>query len=85
MKRRVPPTIDERALVTTVNGAVAMLGSCRDKVYELIRDREIDSYLDGAARRITVASIKGYIERKLAASDTFERARYPQRGSEHTP
>ena len=39
--------------------------------------KELDSYRDGEARRITVASIRAYAARKLAAAETFERARHP--------
>jgi hypothetical protein len=72
-------TTDERALLTDVDGLVAMTNSCRDMAYKLIREREVESFLQGRSRRITIASIKGYIERKLASASTFERARYPAR------
>jgi excisionase family DNA binding protein len=74
-KRR--PTVDEHALVTSVNGACILLNKARDRVYALIKSGDLESYLDGRARRITTASIKDYIGRKLAASKGFERARYP--------
>ena len=79
MKRRErrKPLVSEAALVTSVNGACVMLDCGRDKLYELCRLGELESYLDGKVRRITVASIKQRIERKLAAAKTFERARYP--------
>jgi hypothetical protein len=32
-------TVDEWALVADVDGTSAMLNACRDKVYELIRER----------------------------------------------
>jgi len=70
-------TTDERALVTDVDGAAAMIDGSRDTVYKLLHGRELESFLQGRARRITIASIKGYIERKLASASTFERARYP--------
>jgi hypothetical protein len=36
--------------------------------YELLAAGELDSFADGNARKITVASIKSYIERRLAES-----------------
>jgi excisionase family DNA binding protein len=39
-----------------------------DKVYELIRAGEVDSFLIGRARRITFASIRRYVARQLAAA-----------------
>ena len=66
---------DERALVTDVDGACAMLNRSKDSIYALLHAGELESYLDGRARRITIASIKGYIDRKVSAE--FARARYP--------
>jgi hypothetical protein len=38
------------------------------RLYQLIRNGELDSYIDGQrARRITMASIKRYIARQLRA------------------
>jgi Helix-turn-helix domain len=38
------------------------------KLWELIKEGELDSFLDGNRRRITTASILDYIARRLAAS-----------------
>src|SRR5262245_6359469 len=46
--------------------AFAMLGVGHSRGYELINSGELESYLDGSARKILVASIKAYIERRLA-------------------
>jgi excisionase family DNA binding protein len=76
--KKSQPTLEDGAYVTTVSGAREKLGGkSRDLIYELIRNGELDSYLDGRRRLITTASIRAYVERKLAASKTFERARYP--------
>ena len=75
-KRKERP-LDDRALVTDAGRACAMLGVCKDKLYILLREKELDSYLEGRSRRITVASIRAYVARKLAAAETFERARHP--------
>jgi hypothetical protein len=45
-----------------------MLGCGNTAGYALLKAGEIDSFKDGAARKIVVASIHRYIERKLAAA-----------------
>jgi excisionase family DNA binding protein len=69
--------VDGRALVTDVDAACAMLDKSKDGVYALLHSGELESYLDGRSRRITIASIKNYISRKIATTTTFTRARYP--------
>jgi excisionase family DNA binding protein len=75
--------IDERALVVDVGTAGAMLGKCKDRVYDLLRSGELESYRDGRSRRITVASIKRYVDRQLALSRTFTPGWWPG-GNRHT-
>jgi excisionase family DNA binding protein len=73
-----PSTPEDSAYVVTIKGARERLGGkSHDLIYELIRTGELTSYLDGRRRLITTESIKAYVERKLAAAKTFERARYP--------
>jgi hypothetical protein len=48
--------------------AWAMLGCGNTRGYELLNAGELESFLDGKARKIVVASIHKYIERKLAAA-----------------
>jgi hypothetical protein len=59
---------DTERLVVSPHRACIMLGVGITRLYELIAARELDSYLDGRARRITVASIHRRIARRLAAS-----------------
>jgi hypothetical protein len=47
--------------------------------YELINTGQLDSFLDGKARKITVASILRYIARKLAAAGAARAAPQPRR------
>jgi hypothetical protein len=75
-KRR--PAVDPNALVVSVNGAGVLLNACRETVYDLIRGGQIDSFLDGRRRKVSVASIRSYIAHKLANADPSERARHPQ-------
>jgi hypothetical protein len=45
-----------------------MLGFGASKVKELIRSRELESYVDGGARRVLTESIYDYIARKMEAT-----------------
>jgi excisionase family DNA binding protein len=55
------------ALVVGPHQTGVMLNCGRTRVYELLAAGELDSFRDGRARKITVASIHRYIERRLAA------------------
>jgi hypothetical protein len=59
---------DPEPLVVRPATAWAMLECGHSHLYDLIATGELDSFLDGAARKITVASIKAYIARQLAKS-----------------
>ena len=56
-----------RPLVVSMAEAGVLLNSGVDKLYELIEAEELDSYLEGTRRKITMASIERLIERRLAA------------------
>ena len=56
------------ALVVKPARACQMLSCGRTRLYQLIAAKELDSFLDGGARKITIASIHRYIERQLAAA-----------------
>jgi excisionase family DNA binding protein len=60
-------------LVVKPKVAWQMLGIGNTRGYELIAAGELESYRDGRSRKITVASIKRYVERQLAASGSAER------------
>jgi hypothetical protein len=69
-------------LVVRFRQAQRMLGDCgHDELYRKIKNGELESYLDGRRRLITVASIKADIARKVtAAAETgFQRAK----GADH--
>jgi hypothetical protein len=59
---------DER-LVTSPRRAAALLDCGVTRVYELINSGELESYLDGASRKITIRSIRARIERLLDRSE----------------
>jgi hypothetical protein len=46
-----------------------MLGCGNTYGYQLLGAGELESYLDGSSRKITVASIRAYIARKPAAAE----------------
>jgi hypothetical protein len=45
-----------------------MLGCGNTRGYELLAAGELDSFLDGRSRKITVASIHAYVARRLTAA-----------------
>jgi hypothetical protein len=53
-------------LVASVNETMATLKNGRAKTYELINSGQLESYLDGGARKILWSSIHDYIRRRLA-------------------
>jgi hypothetical protein len=50
-------------------------GKCEEKLWELINAGVLESYLDGRARLITMASIERYINNQIDASTPMERSR----------
>jgi hypothetical protein len=55
----------EGALVVKPRVAWKMLSCSNTRGYELLAARELDSFLDGRSRKITVESIQQYIARHL--------------------
>jgi hypothetical protein len=58
----------EGALVVKPKVAWKMLACSNTRGYELLAARELDSFLDGRSRKITVESILRYIARQLAST-----------------
>jgi excisionase family DNA binding protein len=54
------------ALVVRPKVAWEMLGCGNTRGYELLAAGELESYKDGRSRKITVASIKALVARRLA-------------------
>jgi hypothetical protein len=76
------PTPAAEPLVVRPKVAKAMLGGCSDdELNRKIKAGELDAYLDGRRRLITVASIKADIARKVtaAAKSGFQYARGARR------
>ena len=59
---------DLEPLVVRPNAAMRLLDCSRAVLYQMINAGEVESYLDGSARKITVKSIRDRIERKIRDS-----------------
>jgi hypothetical protein len=59
---------DELALVVRPKVACAMLDISPPTFYQLINAGLLESYKEGAARKVTVASIRKYIANRIAKS-----------------
>jgi len=70
----------DKKLIVRPREAGELLDCGQSYLYELLHDGELDSFVDGGARKITVESIRRYIERKLAASKKQDQARTPPPG-----
>ncbi len=58
----------DEPLVVSPRRARLMLDCGNTRLYELISARELESFKDGKSRKITIASIKSYIARRIEAS-----------------
>jgi excisionase family DNA binding protein len=65
---------DSLPLVVKPAAAAAMLSVSRTRLYELLKAKELQSFKDGASRKVTVASIREYVTRQLGASNTVKAA-----------
>jgi hypothetical protein len=67
-------------LAVNPRDAAELLGGVgRKKVYALIAAGQLESYLDGCARKITTASIRAYVDRKVAEERERVEAREARR------
>lgn len=57
---------DDERLVVSPRRARHMLDCGNTRLYELVSSKELESYLDGRSRKITVASIRRLIALRLA-------------------
>jgi hypothetical protein len=70
---------DDERLVVCPRRARYMLDCGNTRLYELLKNNELESYLDGRSRKIIVASIHRYIARRLEAEKTAVATPRPQR------
>jgi hypothetical protein len=59
---------DDERLVVSPRRARHMLDCGNTRLYELIKNQVLESYVDGRSRKITVVSIHRYIAHRLAAA-----------------
>ena len=64
-ERPARPSTNVRPLVVGTAEARRLGGWGKTKIFKLIAAGELDSFLDGRVRRITVESIEARIQRKL--------------------
>ena len=57
------------SLAVSPRVAAEMLGYGKTRIAALVLNRELESFVDGGARRILTASIHAYIQRRLEADD----------------
>jgi hypothetical protein len=62
-------------LVVSPRRARYLLNVGNTRLYELLASGELDSFLDGRARKITMASIGQYIARQLSKNQLADRDR----------
>jgi hypothetical protein len=61
--------MDER-LVVSPKRARYLLDVGNTRLYELLAANELDSFLDGRSRKITVESIRRYVSRRLSTGQS---------------
>lgn len=54
-----------RPIVASVNETMFTLKVGREKIYQLLNSRELESYREGGSRKILWRSIDAYVERRL--------------------
>jgi hypothetical protein len=70
----------EGALVVKPRTAWKMLACSNTREYELLAAGELDSFLDGRSRKITVESIRHYVAQRLASTQgTTAQSQSPRR------
>jgi excisionase family DNA binding protein len=69
-------------LVVSPRDACTLLGIGNTRLYAILKSGELESYHDGSARRITLASIQKYIADRIDA-DTGKRRRGRPPGSKN--
>jgi hypothetical protein len=74
-------TSDDKPLVVGMAKAKKALDCGHDTIYDLIKAGELDSFLEGKFRKITMASIERHIEKRLAAGGKWDmrKVRKPRR------
>ena len=61
---------DFERLVVSPRRARHMLDCGNTRLYELLKNQQLESYLEGRSRKITVQSIRLYVARQLALRES---------------
>jgi hypothetical protein len=61
---------DDERLVVSPRRARHMLDCGHTRLYELLKNKELDSYVDGRSRKIIAASIHRYIAQRLKEAES---------------
>ena len=69
------------AFAVPAKKAAPAIGVGMTRLYQLINAGEIESYRDGKARKIVVASLKAYVERQVLAEAAKPRAGWTARAT----
>lgn len=82
--RMIPWTAfgDDARIVVSPRRARYLLDCGHTRLYQLLVAGELESYLDGRSRKITTASIKRYVERRLIGRSTATPPPDPAGGAE---
>jgi hypothetical protein len=75
------PAQSDVALVVKPRIAWKMLACSNTRGYELLNAGELESFLDGRSRKITIESIRRYVARRLAPPVTPAKVNVPRRRS----
>jgi hypothetical protein len=77
---------NDKPFVVGVAKAAVLLDCSRDRIYTFIKSGDLDSYVDGVRRKITMASIEAFIAKNLTANGSeFQRCyRRPPPASSET-
>jgi hypothetical protein len=67
------PDMEIEPLVVKPRVAWKLLSCGNTKGYELLQSGELESFLDGGSRKITMASIHRYIERRLQQQSSLQK------------
>jgi hypothetical protein len=73
MIRKTASDLEIEPLVVKPKIAWKLLSCGNTKGYELLQSGELESFLDGGSRKITMASIHRYIERRLQEQSSLQK------------
>lgn len=70
------------AIAVSPKKGAAMLDLGLTRFYELMNAGEIESYRDGKSRKILIASLRSYVNRRLVAEKSLKKASWTDRATQ---